>query len=295
METQHECFVIAPIGEAESETRKRTDQLVTYVIERATTPRYRVSIAHQLKSPGKITVQIVKKIVTSELLVADLTDGNANVYYELCLRHVLDAPAILLIKEDQIGNVPFDLKDMRITTYDLTDPGKITTTIASLKTQIDAVEGHEAQQSNVMADEVGVVTQPQGPDYNITLLGTLLVANRFRYELIDPFFEYLKGGGFPERLKALRSTLSSVMRESARKDWLSRERVRSAFQNQLHRQEVDNLFDDVEEIIPQLSTAMQTEDEKEIKRWLKRWRQNNSRFREIWVKQYGELLSEGKV
>lgn len=295
METQHECFVIAPIGELESETRERTDQLVTYVLKPAATPRYKVSIAHEFRSPGKITVQIVKKIVSSELLIADLTDGNANVYYELCLRHVLDAPAILVIKEDQIGEVPFDLKDMRITTYDLTVPRKVNDTIESLKTQIDAVEGHEAQPSNVMADEVGVVSQPQGPDYNVTLLGTLLIANRFRYELIDPFFEDVKVPAFSKRLHALRSTLASVMRESARRDWLSRERVRSAFQNKLYRKKIESLFDDVGEIIAGLSKAMMVEDEEKIKFWLERWRENNSKFREIWIKQYGELLDEKMV
>ena len=51
--------------------------------------------------------QIIEKIVTVPLLIADLTDSNANVFYELSLRHVLDQPAILMIQENQLDAIPF--------------------------------------------------------------------------------------------------------------------------------------------------------------------------------------------
>lgn len=82
------CFVIAPIGEEESETRKRSDQVLKHII---TAPveglGYEVIRADKISEPGIITSQIIEYIVDADLVVADLTERNPNVFYELALRH----------------------------------------------------------------------------------------------------------------------------------------------------------------------------------------------------------------
>ena len=58
----------------------------------------------------KIDVDVIKHLIEDELVIADLTDHNANVFYELAVRHSVQKPVILLIEKPQ--KIPFD-----ITTY----------------------------------------------------------------------------------------------------------------------------------------------------------------------------------
>ena len=290
MEQVHECFVIAPIGGPDSSTRKRTDQLIKHIIEPAAQGHYTVTIAHKLPQPGKITIQVVEKIVSSALLVADLTDSNANVFYELSLRHVLHEPDILLIQENQIDHVPFDLRNTRITPYDLTNPDKIDETVGSLREQIAVIEQHKEAISSAIGQEVSVIAEPQGPSNNVALLGSLLIANRFHYELIEPFFETLYS--FEERLTALRKAFRSVMRQAARKKYLRRETTLTAFTDKNLKRDVAGLYDEVGGIISALNKAMQDGNEKAISEALMQWRINNSKFFRAWSQQYGKWLEQ---
>jgi hypothetical protein len=53
-------------------------------------------------------------------VVAELTTKNPNVFYELGLAHALEKPVVLVSSNE--GDVPFDLKHIRVIYYDLTDP-----------------------------------------------------------------------------------------------------------------------------------------------------------------------------
>jgi hypothetical protein len=57
------CFVIAPIGEKDSETRKRSDTVLRYII-RPTLKRfsYEVVRADEIAEPGLITNQVVERL-----------------------------------------------------------------------------------------------------------------------------------------------------------------------------------------------------------------------------------------
>ncbi len=68
---------------------------------------------------GKIMDQVWDGINRSKVLVADLTDRNPNVFYELGLAHALEKPVVLVSAE---GNVPFDLHHIRVIYYDVSDP-----------------------------------------------------------------------------------------------------------------------------------------------------------------------------
>ena len=51
-------------------------------------------------------------IKQSAVLLADLTDRNPNVFYELGLAHGIARPAVLVT--DRIEDVPFDLRSLRL-------------------------------------------------------------------------------------------------------------------------------------------------------------------------------------
>ncbi len=69
---------------------------------------------------GKIIDQIWRGINDARVLVAELTSKNPNVFYELGLAHALRKPVVLVSSNE--GDVPFDLRHIRVVIYDVTDP-----------------------------------------------------------------------------------------------------------------------------------------------------------------------------
>jgi nucleoside 2-deoxyribosyltransferase len=64
---------------------------------------------------------IWKAMVSARLIVADCTDRNPNVFYEIGLAHTLGKPTILLTQQSE--DVPFDLRHLRYIAYQLTPRG----------------------------------------------------------------------------------------------------------------------------------------------------------------------------
>ena len=137
------CFVIAPIGPARSETRRRSDLVLDQVIKPVVEVfGYRAMRADQIPDPGIITTQVVRYIAECPLVIADLTGQNANVFYELALRHSLRKPVIQMIEEGDA--VPFDIREMRTIEVASGSPDGIRAAKQSLASQIRAVEDGDA-------------------------------------------------------------------------------------------------------------------------------------------------------
>jgi hypothetical protein len=69
---------------------------------------------------GKIIDQIWAGINSARVLVAELTNRNPNVLYELGIAHALRKPVVLVSSNE--NDVPFDVKHVRVIYYDMTDP-----------------------------------------------------------------------------------------------------------------------------------------------------------------------------
>lgn len=140
-EKQKTCFVIAPIGPDGSETRKQSDQVLKHIIKKALEPRYIVERADDINRSGTIIAQIVQRVFEADLVVADLSGRNANVFYELAIRHDTRRPAVHLaaVTED----VPFDVNQIRLIKYNLSDPDSIEDAQKRLSDQVDAIERGE--------------------------------------------------------------------------------------------------------------------------------------------------------
>lgn len=112
------CFVISPIGESGSETRKQSDDVLEHIINEALRPfSYDIERADTIAESGLITSQIIERITTVDLVIADLSRHNANVFYELAIRHVTGKPFIQLIEQSQ--KIPFDVANSRTIQYSL--------------------------------------------------------------------------------------------------------------------------------------------------------------------------------
>jgi len=102
------CFVIGPIGPPESDTRKRSDNILEYIITPAVNEcGYDPIRADEMSKPGIITSQIIEHLVEDPLVIADLAEHNPNVFYELAIRHAIKKPVIQIIEKGQ--QIPFDV------------------------------------------------------------------------------------------------------------------------------------------------------------------------------------------
>ncbi len=104
--TPGDCFFITPLGAEGSQVRNRADELQSVIGEVLEEHKLTVTRADDIGEPGMITHQIVRAILQSRMVFADLTGANANVYYELGVAHSLNRPLVTLI--DKARNLTFD-------------------------------------------------------------------------------------------------------------------------------------------------------------------------------------------
>ncbi len=102
------CFVICPIGAPGSDMRLWSDDVFENLIDPvATKYGYEAYRSIEDPKPGAITDYIVRHVHEADLVVADLSFLNPNVFYELALRHAQGKPFIHL--SNDVGAIPFDV------------------------------------------------------------------------------------------------------------------------------------------------------------------------------------------
>jgi nucleoside 2-deoxyribosyltransferase len=107
------CYIIGPIGEPESKEREWADFVKKHIIEPVVKgigydPPQRSDEDH---AEAIIMTGIIQKMFEADLVIADLTGNNPNVFYELGIRNCARKPVIHLIQDGQ--SPPFDLKGNR--------------------------------------------------------------------------------------------------------------------------------------------------------------------------------------
>lgn len=139
MPDDKKCFVIAPIGDPESDTRKRSDQVLKHVIKPAVSEcGYEAIRADEIDKPGIITSQVIQHVVDDPLVIADLTERNPNVFYELAIRHALRKPFIQLMKKGE--QIPFDVAATRTIFVDHQDLDSVAEAKKKIVDQIEELE-----------------------------------------------------------------------------------------------------------------------------------------------------------
>ena len=141
------CFVIGPIGDPESEPRVHADWLLEGIIEPVLVgfPDFKVKRADQDPRPGLIDAQLINDLLNAELVIADLSFLNPNVYYEIGIRHMAQKPIIHM--QLAIEKPPFDLSLYRAIKFSRSKFRDLGAAQAELKRAIDAVlsKGYEIE------------------------------------------------------------------------------------------------------------------------------------------------------
>jgi hypothetical protein len=147
------CFVIAPVGDTGSAVRTRSDQVFKYIIAPAATAcGYEPLRADKIPKPGIITSQVIQHLIDDHLVIADLTGPNANVFYELAVRHAFRKPVVQII--DAAQSIPFDLAASRTIRFNYPDLEGAEQARDEIKRQIKAVEENPEEVDNPLTQAV---------------------------------------------------------------------------------------------------------------------------------------------
>ncbi len=145
METEKKiCFVISPIGSEDSATRKRSDSVLRNIIEPVLN-EYEVVRSDKISTIGNITNQIINYLITADLVIADLSTLNPNVFYELAIRHTTGRPYIQLIQQGE--KLPFDICTIRTIVISPTDVDSVRMAQSQLRKAINAIKYNEIADS----------------------------------------------------------------------------------------------------------------------------------------------------
>ena len=163
------CFIVAPIGSSESDIRKRSDQVFEFLLQPILEELgYKAIRADMINHPGIITSQIIEHLVSDELVIADLTGSNANVLYELAVRHTLRKPFIQIMTSGE--KLPFDIGQNRTIFFDYKELSSIENFKKSLKGQIISIEKNPDEISNPVSNFLSLqqIKESDNPASQIT-------------------------------------------------------------------------------------------------------------------------------
>ncbi len=178
------CFVLMPFGKKPDAMGSIIDfdavykELIAPAIEEAGLEALR---ADEEVAGGIIHKPMFERLILCEYAVADLTTANANVFYELGLRHAIRPwSTVLLFAEG--GRLPFDVGLLRAMPYQLTPEGVPANAKDIKPTLVNRLaEAHKAAQDMPLTDSPVFQLIEGFPEPNIAHIKTDVFHDRVQY------------------------------------------------------------------------------------------------------------------
>lgn len=145
---QRPCFVIMPFSGTEGVAEKDWDDVFYKVIQPTVEQSGRYTCTRSNPPAGDVLDQLIDNLIDAEIVIADLSFRNPNVFYELGVRHAQGGVTVLLSQQE----LPFDLRGNACIHYDRTPDGllelrrRLTLDIANVEKEIVA-----GRQNNFMS------------------------------------------------------------------------------------------------------------------------------------------------
>lgn len=201
------CFVLMPFGKKLDASGRIIDfdavyhDLITPAIEEAGLEPLR---ADEEMTGGIIHKPMYERLILCEYAVADLTTANANVFYELGIRHAVRNWSTVLVFAEGGSQLPFDLTLLRALPYKLGGDGK-PADVAAAKTALKdrLIEAKEAKTDSPLYQLVD-----DYPDVDHTKTDVFRDRVKYSSQLKEKLAEARKNGLVA--LKAIEADLGDV-------------------------------------------------------------------------------------
>ncbi|MGO6819222.1 TRAFs-binding domain-containing protein [Rhizobium brockwellii] len=137
------CFVLMPFGKKSAGGEKPIDFDAVYrgfikpAVEQAGLEPIR---ADEEQAGGIIHKPMFERLVLCDYAVADLTTANANVFYELGVRHAAKPRTTVLVFAEGQGRLPFDVAPLRAMPYPIGSDGGPADAEASIKSLVAKIK-----------------------------------------------------------------------------------------------------------------------------------------------------------
>lgn len=174
------CFILMPFGIKPAVDGRTVDFDAVY--ESLIAPAVREAGMEPLRADhemggGIIHKPMFERLILCEFAVADLTTANANVFYELGLRHAVRPWATVLIFAAGMGQLPFDVAMLRGLPYQLGADGKPTNVEACRAALVERLEAAR----EAATDSPFFQLVENFPEPNIQHIKTDVFRERVRY------------------------------------------------------------------------------------------------------------------
>ena len=177
--------VVGGVKVTAAELKRRYDDLIKEAIVQAD-PRLEIVRADEVALPGTVTSDILTRLMHSDIVIADVSFPNPNVFYELGIRHACRTGTVI-IKDRAVTGTPFDIAHQRHVAYDNTPTG-----LKELAKQFRRYFDH-------------FDNNPYNPDNQLLELASLTnygFPNYKKFVSVDPHVEYaLAMMNFPEMME----------------------------------------------------------------------------------------------
>ncbi len=145
--------MIMPYGGDDSEKRRHFSGVYQSIIVPATAMAgYEAKRSDIAGEPGNITHDIIRDLVEADIVIADLTTANANVFFELGIRHAFRKSGTVHIV-DSAYRLPFDVRQYRVVEYS-TDLAGIPDTIRLIAEAIKKRRDQPTRPDNPVHDAI---------------------------------------------------------------------------------------------------------------------------------------------
>ncbi|WP_426583189.1 hypothetical protein [Mucilaginibacter sp. R-33] len=116
IKNEKNCFIIMPISDAEGYEIGHFKRVYEYIIKPACIAAGFTPVrADDIKKTNVIVIDILRRLLNSDMAICDLSAQNPNVLYELGIRQAFDLPVTFI--KDNITNRIFDIQGFRDIEY----------------------------------------------------------------------------------------------------------------------------------------------------------------------------------
>lgn len=115
-ENEIKCFVIMPISAQSGYEPEHFTLVYEDIIKPAIKAAGMIPVrADETANTNLIQLDILRKVIESDIAICDMSSKNPNVFYELGVRQAFDKPTVLMIDDETAA--PFDVSSLRYVDY----------------------------------------------------------------------------------------------------------------------------------------------------------------------------------